>query len=74
MQVLERVRGTSNVDLEFEELVEIVAASKAVPNSFRNLLLDPRYRPQLFVVILMPIAQQVEPLTGRSGSLFQCDG
>ena len=58
MQVLEKVRGTPNVDLEFEEQIEIVRAAKAVPNSFKSLLFDPRYRPQLAVVVAMPIFQQ----------------
>ena len=58
LQVLEQVRGTPNVDHEFEEQIEIVRAAKAVPNSFKSLLFDARYRPQLAVVIAMPIFQQ----------------
>ena len=46
------------MDLEFEEQIEIVRAAKAVPNSFKSLLFVPRYRPQLAVVIAMPIFQQ----------------
>ena len=63
--MLEKVRGTSDVDYEFDELVGIVEASKQVPNSFKSLLFDPRYRPQLAVVIAMPIFQQ---WTGKIGT------
>ena len=33
-------------------------AAKAGPHSFKSLLFDPRYRPQLAVVVAMPIFQQ----------------
>ncbi|KAK9808487.1 hypothetical protein WJX73_000469 [Symbiochloris irregularis] len=66
-RVLERVRGTANVDAEFQEMTEIVTASKKVPNSFKSLLFNPRYRPQLAVVIAMPIFQQ---WTGINAVIF----
>lgn len=64
---LEKVRGTKNVDAEFEDLKEASEAARAVKNPFRNLL-KPKNRPQLVIGALgIPAFQQ---LSGMNSILF----
>ncbi|KAJ6810449.1 sugar transport protein 14 [Iris pallida] len=66
-RTLERVRGTKNVDAEFEDLKEASVAAQAVKNPFRNLL-KPQNRPQLVIGALgIPAFQQ---LSGMNSILF----
>ncbi|XP_042400024.1 sugar transport protein 14-like [Zingiber officinale] len=66
-RVLEKVRGTSKVDAEFEDLREASEAARAVKHPFRNLL-EPRNRPQLVIgALCIPAFQQ---LSGQNSILF----
>lgn len=53
--VLKRIRGTENVDPEFNEIVEASRAANQVKHPFRNLLLR-RNRPQLVIAILLQVS------------------
>lgn len=65
--VLERIRGTKNVDAEFEDLKEASEAAKAVKHPFRNLF-KRKNRPQLIIGALgIPAFQQ---LSGMNSILF----
>ncbi|KAJ6302993.1 hypothetical protein OIU77_016975 [Salix suchowensis] len=66
-KVLEKVRGTSNVDAEFADLIDASNEAKAIKNPFRNLLTR-KNRPQLIIGALgIPMFQQ---LTGMNSILF----
>lgn len=66
-KVLEKVRGTKNVDAEFEDLIEASEAARAIKDPFRNLLRR-KNRPQLVIGALgIPAFQQ---LTGMNSILF----
>lgn len=66
-KVLERVRGTKNIEAEFQDLVDASEAAKAIKNPFRNLL-KRKNRPQLIIGALgIPAFQQ---LTGMNSVLF----
>lgn len=66
-KVLEKVRGTKNVDAEFEDLIEASEAARAIKHPFRNLL-QRKNRPQLVIGALgIPAFQQ---LTGMNSILF----
>ncbi|XP_071713932.1 sugar transport protein 14-like [Rutidosis leptorrhynchoides] len=66
-QVLEKVRGTKNVEAEFQDLLEASEAAKAIKHPFRNLL-KRKNRPQLIIGALgIPAFQQ---LTGMNSVLF----
>ncbi|KAE8727375.1 Sugar transport protein 4 [Hibiscus syriacus] len=65
-QMLQKLRGTQHVDAEFQELVDATEASKKVNNPWKNIL-QPRYRPQLLLCILIPFFQQ---LTGINVIMF----
>ncbi|CAF2065420.1 unnamed protein product, partial [Brassica napus] len=65
--VLIKVRGTNNIEAEFQDLVEASEAARAVKNPFRNLFAR-RNRPQLVIgAIGLPAFQQ---LTGMNSILF----
>ncbi|PKU67793.1 sugar transport protein MST4 [Dendrobium catenatum] len=64
--VLSRIRGTNNVDAEFEEIVQASNAARQVKHPFRNLL-KRRNRPQLVIAIVMQIFQQ---FTGINAIMF----
>eukprot|EP01018_Ginkgo_biloba_P001836 Gb_01325 [translate_table: standard] len=64
--VLEKIRGTKNVQAEFEDLVEASDIAQAVKHPFRNLL-QRKNRPQLVMAIFIPAFQQ---LTGINSILF----
>ncbi|OVA20271.1 Sugar/inositol transporter [Macleaya cordata] len=66
-RILEKVRGTKNVDAEFADLVEASEAARAIKHPFKNLL-QPKNRPQLIIGALgIPAFQQ---LTGMNSILF----
>lgn len=66
-QVLEKVRGTKNVDAEFDDLIDASNAARAIKHPFRNLL-KRKNRPQLVIgALAIPAFQQ---LTGNNSILF----
>ncbi|KAA0061539.1 sugar transport protein 14-like isoform X1 [Cucumis melo var. makuwa] len=66
-RVLEKIRGTTNIEAEFADLVDASDAARAVKNPFRNLLRR-KNRPQLIIgAIGIPAFQQ---LTGNNSILF----
>lgn len=66
-RVLEKVRGTTQVDAEFQDLIDASKAAKAIKHPFRNLLRK-KNRPQLVLGALgIPAFQQ---LTGNNSILF----
>lgn len=65
-RMLQKVRGTEDVDQEFQDLVAASEAAKKVENPWRNILL-PRYKPQLAICSLVPFFQQ---LTGINVIMF----
>ncbi|KAG4992105.1 hypothetical protein AAZX31_09G176900 [Glycine max] len=65
--VLEKVRGTPNVDAEFDDLIEASREAKSIKNPFQNLLLR-KNRPQVIIgAFAIPAFQQ---LTGNNSILF----
>lgn len=65
-KVLERIRGTDNVDAEFEDMVDASELANSIKHPFRNIL-KKRNRPQLVMAICMPTFQI---LTGINSILF----
>ncbi|KAM7262317.1 hypothetical protein ACFE04_021394 [Oxalis oulophora] len=65
-EMLEKVRGTKNVDSEYQDLVYACEAAKKVNNPWKNIL-QPKYRPQLMLCTLIPFFQQ---LTGINVIMF----
>ncbi|XP_042486542.1 sugar transport protein 10-like [Macadamia integrifolia] len=55
--MLEKIRGTSDVDDEFQDLMDATEHSKKVEHPWKNIL-QRRYRPQLILTILIPFFQQ----------------
>ncbi|XP_021761128.1 sugar transport protein 13-like [Chenopodium quinoa] len=64
--VLRKIRGTDNIEPEFNELVEASRIAKEVKHPFRNLL-KRRNRPQLVISIALQIFQQ---FTGINAIMF----
>ncbi|KAF2285248.1 hypothetical protein GH714_039104 [Hevea brasiliensis] len=66
-RILEKVRGTTQVDAEFDDLVDASNAARAIKHPFKNLL-KRKNRPQLVIGALgIPAFQQ---LTGNNSILF----
>ncbi|KAM7508301.1 hypothetical protein LguiA_018754 [Lonicera macranthoides] len=65
-QVLEKIRGTKNVNAEFEDMVDASDLANSIKHPFRNILMK-RHRPQLVMAICMPTFQI---LTGINSILF----
>ncbi|KAK4391497.1 Sugar transport protein 7 [Sesamum angolense] len=65
-EVLEKIRGTKNVDAEFEGIVDASKQANAIQYPFRNILKRQR-RPELVMAIFMPMFQI---LTGINSILF----
>ncbi|XP_020105221.1 sugar transport protein 13-like [Ananas comosus] len=64
--VLRRIRGTPNIEPEFEEILAASRAAQRVKHPFRNLL-QRRNRPQLVIAIVLQIFQQ---FTGINAIMF----
>ncbi|XP_020246666.1 sugar transport protein 13 [Asparagus officinalis] len=64
--VLKKIRGTNNVDAEFNEIVEASQIAQQVKHPFRNLL-KRRNRPQLVIAVMLQIFQQ---FTGINAIMF----
>ncbi|PKA65036.1 Sugar transport protein 8 [Apostasia shenzhenica] len=63
---LRKIRGTENVDAEFDEIVRAGEASRRVKRPFRSLLKRPS-RPQLVIAVAMQFFQQ---FTGINAIMF----
>ncbi|XP_031374148.1 sugar transport protein 10-like [Punica granatum] len=57
-RMLQKIRGTENVDAEFEDLIAASEAAQKVQQPWKNMFL-PRYRPQLVICSLIPFFQQI---------------
>ncbi|CAJ1948454.1 unnamed protein product [Sphenostylis stenocarpa] len=55
--MLQRIRGTDNVEEEFQELIDATKAAKDVDHPWKNIT-QPKYRPQLTFCSLIPFFQQ----------------
>lgn len=64
--MLQKIRGTNDVQLEFDDLVQASENAKAVRHPWRNIL-QSRYRPHLVMAIMIPFFQQ---LTGINAIMF----
>eukprot|EP00249_Psilotum_nudum_P021850 c28281_g1_i1 orf=949-2544(+) len=64
--VLQKIRGTTNVQPEYDDLVEASEIANSIKHPFRNIL-QKRNRPQLVMAIFIPAFQQ---LTGINTILF----
>ncbi|KAL3524133.1 hypothetical protein ACH5RR_016967 [Cinchona calisaya] len=58
MKMLQRVRGTTDVQAELDDLIKASEISKTVKHPFKNLI-QRKYRPQLVMSIALPFFQQV---------------
>ncbi|XP_010253802.1 PREDICTED: sugar transport protein 4 [Nelumbo nucifera] len=64
--MLQKVRGTTDVDEEFQDLIDASESAKQVQHPWKNII-DRRYRPQLVMSIMIPFFQQ---LTGINVIMF----
>ncbi|KAI3949842.1 hypothetical protein MKW92_003306 [Papaver armeniacum] len=55
--MLQKIRGNQDVEEEFQDLIEASEAAKKIEHPWRNIL-QPRYRPQLIMSIMIPFFQQ----------------
>ncbi|GAV72268.1 Sugar_tr domain-containing protein [Cephalotus follicularis] len=55
--ILRKIRGTEDIEEEFQDLIDASEASKNVEHPWMNIL-EPRYRPQLVISCLIPFFQQ----------------
>lgn len=65
-KILEKIRGTKDVDAEFQDMVDASELAKSVKHPYRNIL-ERKYRPELVMAIFMPTFQI---LTGINSILF----
>ncbi|KAJ8753255.1 hypothetical protein K2173_017871 [Erythroxylum novogranatense] len=65
-KVLEQIRGTENVDAEFQDMADASELANSIKHPFRNIL-EKRNRPQLVMAFFMPTFQI---LTGINSILF----
>ncbi|KAF8380541.1 hypothetical protein HHK36_028028 [Tetracentron sinense] len=56
--MLQRVRGTADIQAELDDLIKASAISKTIDHPFKKIL-QKKYRPQLTMAIAMPFFQQV---------------
>lgn len=65
-KTLEKIRGTKNVDAEYQDMLDASELANSIKHPFRNIL-KRRNRPQLVMAIFMPMFQI---LTGINSILF----
>ncbi|XP_027330284.1 sugar transport protein 7 isoform X1 [Abrus precatorius] len=65
-KLLEKIRGTTEVDAEFQDMVDASELANSIQNPFRNII-ERRNRPELVMAIFMPTFQI---LTGINSILF----
>ncbi|XP_077242357.1 hexose carrier protein HEX6-like [Tasmannia lanceolata] len=58
MAMLQKIRGTTDVQAEFDDLINASVVSKTVNQPFRKIM-EKKYRPQLVMAIAIPFFQQV---------------
>ncbi|XP_065871637.1 hexose carrier protein HEX6-like [Euphorbia lathyris] len=56
--MLQRIRGTDNVELELQDLIKANSIAKTIKHPFKNIMRR-KYRPQLVMAIVIPFFQQV---------------
>lgn len=56
--MLQKIRGTEDVQAELDDLIEASYASQAIKHPFRNLM-QRKYRPQLVMSVAIPFFQQI---------------
>lgn len=74
--VLQRIRGTKDVTVELEDIVDAVNVSRTIKNPWGTILRR-RYRPQLIISILIPIFQQwvgINAIIFYAPQLFETTG
>ncbi|XP_022726484.1 sugar transport protein 11-like [Durio zibethinus] len=74
--ILQRIRGTKDVNEEFNDLVEASEAAKKVEDPWRNIL-EPRPRPHLVICTLIPLFQRltgIHVITSYAPVLFKILG
>ncbi|KAL0286018.1 UNVERIFIED_CONTAM: Hexose carrier protein HEX6 [Sesamum calycinum] len=57
-KMLQKIRGTDDVQEELDDLIEASYASKAIKHPFKNLM-QRKYRPQLVMSVAIPFFQQI---------------
>lgn len=57
-RLLQRVRGTTDVEAELEDLIKASSISKTIKHPFKKII-QRKYRPQLIMAIAIPFFQQV---------------
>ncbi|KAL0400972.1 UNVERIFIED_CONTAM: Hexose carrier protein HEX6 [Sesamum latifolium] len=57
-RMLQKIRGTDDVEAEFDDLIAASNASKIIKHPFKNIF-QRKYRPQLVMSIAIPFFQQV---------------
>ncbi|KAJ4706614.1 Hexose carrier protein [Melia azedarach] len=57
-QMLQRVRGTTDVKAELDDLIRASSISKTIKNPYKKII-QRKYRPQLVMAIAIPFFQQV---------------
>ncbi|KAL0292504.1 UNVERIFIED_CONTAM: Hexose carrier protein HEX6 [Sesamum calycinum] len=67
-RMLQKIRGTNDVEAEFDDLITASNASKTIKHPFKKIL-QRKYRPQLVMSVAIPFFQQV---TGISVISFLC--
>lgn len=65
-KVLEKIRGTADVNVEYEDMLDASEFANSIKHPFRNIL-ERRNRPELVMAIFMPTFQI---LTGINSILF----
>ncbi|XP_004508391.1 sugar transport protein 7-like [Cicer arietinum] len=65
-KLLEKIRGTDDVDAEFQDMLDAGALANSIKHPYWNIL-KRRYRPELIMAIFMPAFQI---LTGINSILF----
>ncbi|KAG8381555.1 hypothetical protein BUALT_Bualt06G0133800 [Buddleja alternifolia] len=61
-RLLQRIRGTDDVQAEFDDLITASEASKTIKHPFRKIL-QRKYRPHLVMSMAIPFFQQVTGIT-----------
>lgn len=56
---LQKIRGTTNVQEELNDLIEANSTSKTINYPLKTLLFQQKYRPQLIMAIAIPFFQQM---------------
>lgn len=64
--MLKKIRGTNNIDEEYQDLIDASEEAKKVENPWKNIV-QPKYRPQLTFCTFIPFFQQ---LTGINVIMF----